>query len=137
MDATSPAEAVSSPTVAPDETQLAWLALSLAPGLGPRRILQAVKLAGPVTRILELSLTDLEGLRFPAPAAQYIFGGQALVDAAEEWRRVQAEGASLLAYSDEAYPERLREIFDPPALLWVRGDVKLLSQPAIAVVGRS
>src|SRR5271163_2429114 len=135
MDATSPAEAVSSPTVAPDETQLAWLALSLAPGLGPRRILQAVKLAGPVTRILELSLTDLEALRFPAEAAQYIFGGQALTDAAEEWRRVQAEEASLLAYSDDVYPERLREIFDPPVLLWVRGEVKLLSQPAIAVVG--
>src|SRR5271155_1398546 len=124
-----------SPTAAPNEIQLAWLALSLAPGLGPRRILQAVKLAGPVTRILELSLTDLEALRFPALAAQYIFGGQALAEAGEEWRRVQAEGASLLAYSDEAYPERLREIFDPPALLWVRGDVKLLSQPAIAVVG--
>src|SRR5271155_1579774 len=124
-----------SPTAAPNEIQLAWLALSLAPGLGPRRILQAVKLAGPVTRILELSLTDLEALRFPALAAQYIFGGQALAEAGEEWRRVQAEGSSFLAYSDEAYPERLREIFDPPALLWVRGDVKLLSQPAIAVVG--
>src|SRR5277367_1303758 len=116
---------VTPPETVPDDTQLAWLALSLAPGLGPRRMLQAVKLAGPVTRILELSLTDLEALRFPAPAAQYIFGGQALADAHDEWRRVQAEGASLLAYSDEAYPERLREIFDPPALLWVRGDVKL------------
>nr|WP_114210944.1 DNA-processing protein DprA [Acidisarcina polymorpha] len=115
--------------------QLAWLALTLAPGLGPRRILQAVASVGKVTRIFDLSLTDLEALRFPAAAVQYISGGQALNDAAEEWQRVQAEGASLLAYSDEAYPERLREIFDPPPLLWVHGDVKLLIQPAIAVVG--
>ncbi len=115
--------------------QLAWLALSLAPGLGPRRILQAVEAVGPAPRVLELSLTDLEALRFPAQAAQYVFGGQALADAEGEWRRVQAEGAALLAYSDEAYPERLKEIFDPPALLWVRGDVQLLSRPSIAVVG--
>lgn len=80
-------------------------------------------------------MTDLEALRCPAPAVQYIATGQALADAAEEWRRVQAEGASLLSYSDEAYRDRLREIFDPTGLLWIRGDVKLLSQSAIAVVG--
>src|SRR5271154_7545760 len=107
MDSSANLAIVPSFSASPDDTRLAWLALSLAPGLGPRRILQAVKLAGPVTRILELSLTDLEALRFPALAAQYIFGGQALAEAGEEWRRVQAEGASLLAYSDEAYPERL------------------------------
>jgi DNA processing protein len=97
--------------------------------------LQAVKSVGSAGGILELSLTDLESLRFPAPAAQYISGGRAVVEAADEWRRVQAEGASLLAYSDEAYPERLREIFDPPPLLWIRGDVSLLTRAAIAVVG--
>jgi DNA processing protein len=118
-----------------DETQLAWLALSLAPGLGPRRILQAVENVGSVERILALSLTDLEALRFPATAAQSIANGQALREAEEEWRRVRAEGAALVAFSDAAYPERLKEIFDPPPLLWVRGDVELLSEPAIAVVG--
>ena len=126
---------VAPPEVTPDDAQLAWLALSLAPGLGARRILQAAENIGSVTRIPQLSLTDLEALRFPATAVQYISGGQALVDAEAEWRRVLAEGASLVTYSDEAYPEQLKEIFDPPPLLWVRGDVKLLKQPAIAVVG--
>jgi DNA processing protein len=127
--------AVSAPESRPDDAQLAWLALSLAPGLGPRRILQAADNVGSVTRVLGLSLTDLEALRFPATAVQYIVGGQALRDAEAEWKLVRAEGASLLAYSDAAYPERLKEIFDPPPLLWVRGDVELLTQPAIAVVG--
>jgi DNA processing protein len=44
-------------------------------------------------------------------------------------------GATFLTYSDRAYPERLREIFNPPVLLWIRGNVELLSQPSIAVVG--
>ena len=73
-----------------DEVQLAWLALSLAPGLGPRRILQAVDNVGSVRRILELSLTDLEALRFPATAVQFINGGQASREAEEEWKRVRA-----------------------------------------------
>jgi DNA processing protein len=126
---------VAEPSPLPDDAQLAWLALSLTSGLGPRRILQAVENVGSVMRIFELSLTDLEALRFPATAVQSISGGQALRDAEDEWKRVRAEGASLLAFSDEAYPVRLKEIFDPPPLLWVRGDVQLLSQPAIAVVG--
>jgi DNA processing protein len=119
----------------PEDVRLAWLALSLSPGLGPRRILQAVENVGTAARILQLSLTELEALRFPAPAVQYIANGQAIADADDEWRRVQAEGASLLTYADETYPERLREIFDPPCLLWIRGDVGLLNKPAIAVVG--
>ena len=41
----------------------------------------------------------------------------------------------ILTPQDEAYPERLLEIFDPPTVLWVRGDVALLSRPGIAVVG--
>ena len=132
----SSAETASSATIAPaDESQLAWLALSLSPGLGPRRILQAVEAVGSAPRIFELRLTELESLRFPSEAAQYIADGRALNEAEEEWRRVRAEGATLLAYSDDDYPERLRAIFDPPPLLWVHGDAKLLARPAIAVVG--
>jgi DNA processing protein len=129
------ASAVAPPSSRPDDTQLAWLALVLSPGLGPRRILQAVANVGSISRIFELTLTDLEALRFPAPAVQAIAGGQALREAEEEWKRVTSAGGQLVAYSDPAYPERLKEIFDPPPLLWVRGDVQLLSRPALAVVG--
>ena len=46
-----------------------------------------------------------------------------------------AQGAAIIDYASPEYPERLREIYDPPTALWVRGDVRLLSRPAIAVVG--
>jgi DNA processing protein len=117
------------------EDQLGWLALALAPGLGPKRILDAVKLLGSASRIFELRLTELEGLNFPAEAAQFIFDGKARAAAEAEWARACALGATIIGYSAEAYPERLREIYDPPPVLWVRGDVKLLSRPSIAVVG--
>jgi DNA processing protein len=44
-------------------------------------------------------------------------------------------GGSILTPEDHAYPERLREIYDPPAVLWIRGNVDLLARPGIAVVG--
>jgi DNA processing protein len=118
-----------------DEERLAWLALVLAPGLGPKRILDAVKGLEAVSQIFTLPLTALEGLRFPPQAAQFIFDGKARQAAEEEWARVAAQGATLLTYGCAAYPERLKEIYDPPPVLWVRGPVGLLSRPGIAVVG--
>ena len=118
-----------------DEDRLAWLALALSPGLGPRRILDAVRGIETASRIFELTLTELEGLKFPAEAAQFIFDGKARRAAEEEWARIAAQGATVVSYACQEYPERLREIYDPPPVLWVRGDVKLLSRPSIAVVG--
>ncbi len=60
-----------------DEERLAWLALAMSPGLGPKRILDAMKTLDEPGRILSLGLTELEGLRFPAEAAQFIFDGKA------------------------------------------------------------
>jgi DNA processing protein len=118
-----------------DEERLAWLALVLAPGLGPKRILDAAKALESVSQIFTLSLTELEGLKFPAQASQFIFDGKARQAAEEEWARVAAQGATLVTYSCPEYPERLKEIYDPPPVLWVRGAAGLLSRPGIAVVG--
>ena len=118
-----------------DEDRLAWLALSLSPSLGPKRILDAMGQLGTASRLFALSLTDLEALRFPAETAQFIFDGKARRAAQEEWERVAGQGASILTYDCPEYPERLREIYDPPPVLWVRGDVSLLKRPSIAIVG--
>jgi DNA processing protein len=118
-----------------DEERLAWLALALAPGLGPKRIVDAVKELETASRIFERGLTELEGLRFPAEAAQFIFDGKARSAAESEWAQVAAQNALIVTHGCAAYPERLREIYDPPPVLWVRGDARLLSRPAIAIVG--
>jgi DNA processing protein len=90
---------------------------------------------GDPKQIFTASLTELEGLGMPAQSAQFIFDGKAHAAAEEEWNRVQKNGGSILTPADEEYPERLREIYDPPAVLWIRGDVQLLTRPGIAVVG--
>jgi DNA processing protein len=129
------AAAVRSVSEYPDEDRLAWLALALTPGLGPRRILEAMRGLDAASRVFGMTLTELEGLRFPAESAQHIFDGKARHVAEEEWSAVAAQNATILTFECTAYPERLKEIYDPPPVLWVRGDVRLLTRPSIAVVG--
>jgi DNA processing protein len=117
------------------ETILAWLAMVLTPGLGPRRIFRAVRGMREPADILQLPLTALEALQIPLVSARFIAEGKARKAAEQEWQTIAEGGCSLMTFGDADYPERLREIFDPPPVLWVRGDRALLSRPAIAVVG--
>ena len=118
-----------------DVAGMAWMALTLTPGMGPTRIWKAVDRLGAAERVFDASLTELEGLGMPAKSAQFIFEGKARAAAEDEVRRVAEVGGSVLTPADEAYPERLREIYDPPSALWIRGNVDLLARPGIAVVG--
>jgi DNA processing protein len=118
-----------------EQARLAWVALTLTPGMGPTRIWKAMNRLGAAERVLEASLTELEGAGMPAQSAQFVFEGKAKAAAEDELKRVAEAGGSLLTPEEEAYPERLREIYDPPSALWIRGDVSLLARPGIAVVG--
>ena len=115
--------------------RLGWMALALTPGMGALRIKRAMERLGTGSRVFEASLTELEGVGMPARSAQFVADGRALIAAEEEMKRVAEAGGSVIAFEDEGYPERLREIYDPPAVLWLRGSVAPLSRAGIAVVG--
>jgi DNA processing protein len=118
------------------EARLAWMALVLTPGMGPTRCTRAVqRLGGAAERLFAASLTELERLGMPAESAQFFFGGKARKAAMDEVSRVTDSGATFLTMDDEAYPGRLMEIFDPPPVLWARGDTSILNRAGIAVVG--
>ena len=115
--------------------QLEWLALSLTPGLGATRSRHLVERFQSVAEVFRASLTELEAAGLPAPAAQAIGTGKSLEAAEQELVRAASAGAQVITLDDPAYPPMLRQIYDPPVVLYVRGDVAVLSQPAIAVVG--
>ncbi len=118
-----------------ERARLAWLALALTPEMGPTRIARAMARLESAERLFEASLTELEGLGMPARAAQFVADGRARAAAEDEAKRVAQAGGIFLTREEAAYPGRLLEIYDPPAVLWVRGDVGLLARPGIAVVG--
>jgi DNA processing protein len=115
--------------------RLAWMALTLTPEMGPTRIGKSMARLGAAERVFEASLTELEGAGMPARAAQFVFDGRARAAAEDEVKRVADAGGGFLTRDDAAYPTRLQEIFDPPPVLWTRGDVALLERPGIAIVG--
>ena len=55
--------------------------------------------------------------------------------ALKEWKRAEREGVAVLPYSDPHYPERLRQIVDPPSYLYCIGNTELVRGPCLAVVG--
>ena len=122
-------------TTSTHEGLLGWLALTLAPGMGPTRTLRAVRHLGAPARLWSASLTEIEGAGLPATAAQFCYDGRGRKCAEEEVRRVLEQGAALVTPDMDAYPGPLLEIYDPPTVLWVRGNVAALSQPGIGVVG--
>jgi DNA processing protein len=117
------------------EARLGWLALALTPQMGPTRTARAVQRLGGAERVFAASLTELEGAGLPAEAAQFCFDGRAREAALKEAAHTAEQQAGFLTPEDEAYPQRLLEIYDPPPVLWVRGNRALLNRAAIAVVG--
>jgi len=118
-----------------NDARLAWMALILSPGMGAIRSWRTMQRLGDAASLLTLPLTELEGLGLPAAAAQFVADGRALAAAEDEVRKAEEAGVAFLTPEDETYPERLRQIYDPPAVLWLRGDPAILNLPGIAVVG--
>jgi DNA processing protein len=118
----------------PDQ-YLGWLALALTPGLGARMAGKLLREMGSPEAIFNASLTELEARRLPAAVAQALHTRQPLSAAAKELAQAQAAGVRLLTWDEPEYPQRLREIYDPPPLLYVRGNVELLNRHLISIVG--
>ena len=119
----------------PDVATLQWLGLMLTPAMGPIRGHRLVQQFGGVERVFSASLTELEASGLPAAAAQSIALGKSFSLAEEEFMRARDANAEIISFEDERYPARLKEIYDPPLLLYVRGNAALLADPSLGVVG--
>ena len=112
------------------------LALALTPQLGPTRVR---RLFGHIPRVEDIflaSLTELEATGLPAASAQAIALGNSLRLADEELKKLASvPGVTLVSLGSNLYPEHLAEIYDPPLVLYVRGDARVLLEPAIAIIG--
>jgi DNA processing protein len=114
---------------------LEWLAISLTTGLGPTRARKLVEHFGSPEAVFRASLTELEGSGIQAISAQSLATGKSAELAREEIARAAAMGATLISMEDPCYPPRLREIYDPPLILYIRGNSEVLTKPGIAMVG--
>jgi DNA processing protein len=120
---------------APTTHLLEWLAISLTPGLGPTRAKKLVDYFGSPEAVLHASLTELEATGIQAVSAQSLATGKSAELAREEMARSATAGVTIIPTDDVSYPPRLKEIYDPPLVLYIRGNSEVLARPGIAMVG--
>lgn len=111
----------------------AWLRLTLVPGIGgetQRKLLAAFGLPEAIFAAGRLATRAIIGERadllFDADPAKAI-------DHSLAW--ASGPDRHILSLADPEYPRSLLEIADPPSVLYVRGNLKLLQKPGLAVVG--
>jgi len=117
------------------ETSMQWLALALTPGLGPTKARRVIDFFGGVQALFRASLTELEAAGLRAISAQSLGTGRSMELAQDELGKAAAADAQIIALDDPRYPAQLKQIYDPPLILYVRGNDAVISQPGIALVG--
>lgn len=123
-------------TATSPQEQRALVGLSLVPGVGPGRIRALLARFGSAAAVMTASpsaLTQVAGVGPKTAAAITSFDDGAAVDT--QLKRAAQIGATLVTPWDDRFPTRLRTIYDPPALLWMRGALTPADDQAIAVVG--
>jgi DNA processing protein len=117
------------------ETSMQWLALALTPGLGPTKARRVIEFFGSIQALFRASLTELEAAGLRAVSAQSLGTGRSMEMAQDELGKAASADAQIIALDDPRYPTQLKQIYDPPLILYVRGNQSVISQPGIALVG--
>ena len=118
------------------DSREALVALNLIEGVGPVRVRQLLELFGEPSAVLSAGKTRLLNVRGIGPeTAEAISNWEKSVDLAGELKRIADYGCNVIIQSDPEYPASLREIYDPPVVLYVKGALTNADKNAVAMVG--
>ena len=112
------------------------MALNLLPDIGPVRVRNLLSRFGSAQAVLAATQADLSQVdKVGFKAANNIIRWRELIDLDGELRRIDQFGANIVTTDDSDYPALLRQIYDPPLVLYVRGTLRPEDAYAIAMVG--
>lgn len=113
-----------------------WVELNMTPGIGPRAAAKLLERFGSAEAVYSATRTELELLRLVPEAVDSIIARDLQATAESEIREIRKLGGDILILDDGVYPSSLREIYDPPIVLYVKGAWSdCLEQPCVGVVG--
>ena len=112
-----------------------WVALNRVPQLGPVRFKRLEAHFGRLEHAWSASLAQLRAAGLDERPAQEILAARGRVDPDAEMERLEKAGVRAFDWNHPAYPRRLKEIHDPPPLLYVKGDILPEDERALAIVG--
>lgn len=118
------------------ESLEATVRLSLVPGVGPRVRQSLLEFFGSAEAVFAAAPSDLHCVPGVGhKLARAIIDGKSNIDVAAELDLCRANGVSIVADTDDVYPQLLREIHDPPGVLYVKGELIPEDALSIAIVG--
>ena len=118
------------------DSREALVALNMIEHVGPVRVRQLLEYFGEPSKILGASRSQLLRVRgIGEEVADSISSWEKNVDLAGELKRIQDYGCHILTQDDENYPELLKQIYDPPIALYVKGELSAKDKNAVAMVG--
>jgi len=123
------------PGSGPREDLVHALRLSLVPGVGPRTRQVLLERFGSPEAVLAAAPSELREVSGVGPKLTEKILAAAEIDAEEEIAVCRAHGIRILTEADEQYPRLLREIPDPPGVLFVQGSLEPQDGLAVAIVG--
>jgi len=113
-----------------------WIALNMTPGVGPRAATMLLERFGSPSAVFHARRTELEALRVKPVTIDSLINREFHERAEAELGRVKGLDGDILVLDDGSYPAMLREIDDPPPVLYVRGDWQAcVDQPCVGVIG--
>lgn len=118
------------------EVREALIALNMLPHIGPVRLRQLIEQLGDPLAVLRATrpqLMRIEGIG--SEVASAICEWEKLVDLRSELKRIEEYGCRVVIQNDEEYPEWLKQIYDPPIVLYVKGELMVKDKNSVALVG--
>jgi DNA processing protein len=122
-------------TLISQDEELHWLALRLVAGLGARNAGKLIARFRTPQAIMRASRSELEAAGVSGAVAQSISSGCSFDDAVEQQHQMLRSETVTIPITDPRYPALLKEIYDPPILLFARGRLELLNALLLGVVG--
>jgi len=113
-----------------------WIALNMTPGVGPRVTARLLEHFGSAEAIFDAPRRELALLRLTPESIESIANRELHERAEREIENVRKLGGDILVLDDGVYPTLLRETYDPPVVLYVKGEwAESLEKPCVAIVG--
>ena len=112
-----------------------WVGFNLIKGIGAVRMQALIQYFGDLEAAWKAAPHDLAAAGLGLKLIERIIQARSQVDLDKVWAKIESQGINILTWEDEAYPQRLKEIEQPPPVLYVRGEYLPDDLFAVAIVG--
>lgn len=122
----------------PATSREALIALNMMEGIGPVTVLKMINILGPPQDLFYISEDELMnrcGGVIPRSILLKFISQRHTVNWKEELIKAEEKSVNILTWDDPGYPSQLKSIYDPPVVLYFKGDPEILKKQTVAIVG--